>query len=347
MKIIKSALLSYGMSGRVFHAPFIELHKGFQLTGSWERNTKLIQQHYPDAKSYPSLEAVLADDEVELVVVNTPTITHYDYAKQALLAGKDVIVEKAFTTTVAEAVELKQLSEKLNRKISVYQNRRWDSDFKTVQKMKNENLLGDIIEAEIHFDRYKAELSPKLHKETVQPGAGTLNDLGPHLIDQALCLFGMPQSLFADIRTTRAASQVDDWFDIYLYYPSLRVRLRAGLLIKEPGPGFILNGTIGTFIKSRADVQETNLQAGMKPDTIDWGTEPESESGLLHTEINGKTVRDKVATLKGNYCDYYNAVYTAITENKPMPVTVDDGIRVMKIIEASVKSCKEKRVIEL
>lgn len=347
MQIIKTALLSYGMSGRVFHAPFIALHKGFQLTGSWERSTKLIQQHYPGTQSYPSLEAVLADDEVKLVVVNTPTSTHYDYAKQALLAGKDVIVEKAFTTTVAEAVELKSLSEKLGCKISVYQNRRWDSDFKTVQKIKNDKVLGDIIEAEIHFDRYKAGLSHKQHKEIPQPGAGTLNDLGPHLIDQALYLFGMPQSVFADVRTTRAGSQVDDWFDIYLYYPSLRVRLRAGLLIKEPGPGFILNGTKGSFIKSRADVQETNLQAGMKPGIINWGEEPESESGLLHTEINGKSVREKIPTLKGNYYDYYNAVYNAITENKAMPVTCDDGINVMKIIEGAVKSNKEKRVIDL
>lgn len=346
MQIIKTALLSYGMSGKVFHAPFIQLHKGFELTGSWERSTKNIEQDYQGTKSYSSLEAVLADDKVKLVVVNTPTITHYDYAKQALLAGKDVIVEKAFTTTVDEAVELKQLAEKINRKISVYQNRRWDSDFKTVRKIKNENLLGNIIEAEIHFDRYKAELSSKLHKETVQPGAGILNDLGPHVIDQALCLFGMPQSLFADVRITREYSQVDDWFDIYLYYPSIRVRLRAGLLIREAGPGFILNGTKGSFIKSRADVQETNLQAGMKPDITNWGEEPESESGLLHTEINGKTVREKVATLKGNYFEYYDAVYNAIINNKPMPVTADDGIRVMKIIEAAVKSSKEKRVIE-
>ncbi|HMO60537.1 MAG TPA: Gfo/Idh/MocA family oxidoreductase [Ferruginibacter sp.] len=345
--MIHTALLSFGMSGRVFHAPFIHLHPGFHLTGSWERSTQSIKKVYPGTTSYPSLEAVLADDAVQLVVVNTPTCTHYGYAKQALAAGKDVIVEKAFTTTVAEAKELHALAEKLGRKISVFQNRRWDSDFKTVLQVKQQHLLGDIIDAEIHFDRYKAELSPKLHKEIPQPGAGTLNDLGPHVIDQALCLFGLPQAVFADIRTTRPQSQVDDWFDIQLFYPSLRVRLRAGLLMREPSAGFILHGTRGSFIKSRADVQETQLQAGKLPCTANWGTEPETESGLLHTEIDGKIIRQTIPTLQGNYYDYYDAVQQAITQNIAMPVTALDGIRVMSIIEAAQNSSRAKKVITL
>jgi scyllo-inositol 2-dehydrogenase (NADP+) len=347
MQIINTALLSFGMSGRVFHAPFIHLHPGFALVGSWERSTKAIEQAYPGTTSYPSLEAVLADDDLQLVIVNTPTITHYPYAKQALLAGKDVVVEKAFTTTLAEAEELQALAEKLGRKISVYQNRRWDSDFKTVQQVKQQNLLGDIIDAEIHFDRYKAELSPKLHKEVPQPGAGTLNDLGPHVIDQALCLFGMPDALFADVRSTRPQSQVDDWFDIQLFYPRLRVRLRAGLLMREPAAGFILHGTKGSFIKSRADVQEAELQAGKIPGGANWGIEPESEWGLLHTEKNGSIIREHIPTLQGNYYDYYDAVYKAITADTLMPVTAGDGIRVMRIIEAAVQSCAEKKVITL
>ncbi|MFT3681175.1 MAG: Gfo/Idh/MocA family oxidoreductase [Ferruginibacter sp.] len=347
MQTIKTALLSFGMSGKVFHAPFINLHPGFELLGAWERSKKEIQHLYPQSRSYSSLESVLADDNVQLVVVNTPTITHYDFAKQAMLAGKDVIVEKAFTTSVAEAIELKELSEKLNRKISVFQNRRWDSDFKTVQKIKNEGVLGNIIDAAIHFDRYKETLSPKQHKEIPQPGAGTLNDLGPHVADQAICLFGMPQALFADTRTTRKGSLVDDWFDIYLYYPALRVRLRAGLMIREAAAGFILHGSKGSFIKSRADVQEANLQAGMLPGGKDWGSEPAEENGLLHTEINGKIIREKIASLQGNYLDYYNDIYFSIVHNKPLPVTCEDGINVMKIIEAAVKSSNEKKMIML
>ncbi|HMC99098.1 MAG TPA: Gfo/Idh/MocA family oxidoreductase, partial [Ferruginibacter sp.] len=193
------ALLSYGMSGKLFHAPFIELHPGFKLVGAWERSKRSIADDYPGAKSYPDMESLLADDSIDLVIVNTPTYTHYEYAKAALLANKNIVVEKAFTTTVDEALELKALAERQNKKIAVFQNRRWDSDFKTVQKVVADGKLGTIIEAEIHFERYNPLLSPKQHKEKPGPGAGILKDLGPHLIDQALCLFGIPVELFADI----------------------------------------------------------------------------------------------------------------------------------------------------
>lgn len=210
MSPIKTALLSYGMSGRVFHAPFIELHPGFELAGSWERSAQKITTDHPRAKSYYTLESLLDDGDVELIIVNTPTYTHYEYAKKALLAGKDIVVEKAFTTTVAEAIELKKIAEEQNKKIAVFQNRRWDSDFKTVRSILDQGLLGEIIEGEIHFDRFNPSLSPKQHKEVPGPGAGILKDLGPHVIDQAVYLFGMPEELFADIRITRENSKVDD-----------------------------------------------------------------------------------------------------------------------------------------
>ena len=169
MQKIKTALLSYGMSGKVFHAPFLNLHSGFELLGSWERSKKLIQEDYPSVTSYPSLEAVLESDAT-LIVVNTPVGTHFEYAKQVLLAGKHALVEKAFTTTVAEAQELTALAKAKGLKLAVFQNRRWDSDFKTVQKIVNEKLLGDIVEAEFHFDRFNPILSPKIHKETANAG---------------------------------------------------------------------------------------------------------------------------------------------------------------------------------
>jgi scyllo-inositol 2-dehydrogenase (NADP+) len=342
---IRTALLSFGMSGKVFHAPFIQLHKGFELAGAWERSKKIIQEAYPGTRSYDTLESVLADDSIRLVIVNTPTYTHFEYAKAALLAGKDVIVEKAFTTTVAEAMELKTIAEKKGVKLSVFQNRRWDSDFKTVQKIKISGVLGDIVEAELHFERYKPVIGPKQHKEAPGAGAGLLNDLGPHLIDQAVCLFGMPQSLQADIRTVREHSLVDDWFDISLHYKNLRVRLKSSLVVAEPLPAFVLHGMLGSFIKSRADVQETDLQAGILPNGAGWGTEPEAESGWLYTYKNGEPVKEKIKTGQGNYYAYYDAVYKAITEDKPLPVTSDDGINVMKIIEAAIKSNAEKKMV--
>jgi predicted dehydrogenase len=347
MSPIKTVLLSFGMSGKLFHAPFINLHKGFQLAGAWERSKKLIQEIYPAAISYPTMEALLADESIELVVVNTPNYTHYEYAKSALLAGKDVIVEKAFTTTVEEAEELKLLSEKTGRKISVFQSRRWDSDFKTVRKIVASNVVRDIVEAAFRFDRFRPALSAKQHKETNLPGAGLLNDLGPHLADQALCLFGMPQALYADVRVTREHSQVDDWFEISLHYANSRVNLKAGFFSREALPAFVLHGTKGSFIKNRGDVQEINLLAGIAPNITDWGTEPESESGYLFTDKDGIISKEKIKTEQGNYYYYYYEVYKAITQNTAMPVTCDDGINVMKVIEAAAKSSKENRVVEL
>ncbi|MBD2611355.1 Gfo/Idh/MocA family oxidoreductase [Nostoc punctiforme FACHB-252] len=345
MEIIKTALCSYGLSGKVFHAPFINLHPRFELIGSWERSKKLIQEDYPDVKSYSSLEALLTDEQVDLVVVNTPTYTHYEYTKQALLAGKHVVVEKAFTTTVAEAKELKDLAQQKQKKLSVYQNRRWDSDFQTIKKIIHSDLLGDIIEAEFQFARYKPTLSPKQHVELPGPGAGIIKDLGPHLIDQALHLFGMPDAVFADMRITRAASQIDDYLELILYYKKLRVKLKASFLVREPIPSYIIHGTKGSFLKSRADAQEDNLRAGMKPNTEDWYTEPESEYGLLHTEKDAKVIREKIKSSQGSYLGYYDAMYQSIVHHQPIPVTAEDGINVMQIIEAAINSSNQQKVI--
>jgi predicted dehydrogenase len=346
MQNIKTALLSYGMSGKVFHAPFLNLHPGFELLGSWERSKKLIQLDYPEVTSYANLEAVLESD-AELIVVNTPVGTHFDYAKQVLLAGKHALVEKAFTTTVAEAQELTALAKAKGLKLAVFQNRRWDSDFKTVQKIVNEKLLGDIVEAEFHFDRFNPILSPKIHKETANAGAGILKDLGPHLIDQALCLFGMPKSVFADIRITRENSIVDDYIDILLYYSDKRVRLKAGFFVREANPSFVLHSKKGSFLKPRGDVQEDELKLEKKPNLTTWGTEPKEKEGLLHTEVNGSIFREKIPTLQGNYYDYFDGVYHSIVENKPEPVTAQEGTHVMQIIEAALESNAQQKVIAI
>lgn len=345
MSQIKTALLSYGMSGRVFHAPFINLHEGFELAGAWERTKQAIANEHPHTKSFPSLNSVLEDDSIELVVVNTPTYSHFEYAKQALLAGKNIVVEKAFTTTVAEARELMEIAERQKKKIAVFQNRRWDSDFKTVKNILDQKLLGDIVEAEIHFDRYNPLLSPKQHKEVPGPGAGILKDLGPHIIDQALYLFGMPEALFADIRITRENSQVDDWFDILLFYSDKRVRLKAGYYVREALPSYIFHGTKGSFLKSRADVQEADLLAGMKPNKLDWGAEPNTAWGLLHTEQNGQIIRETIPSLSGNYYDFYDGVYKALREDHTMPVTASGGLNVMRIIESAIQSNSSKKEI--
>jgi scyllo-inositol 2-dehydrogenase (NADP+) len=346
MQKLKTALLSYGMSGKVFHAPFVAFHEGFELIGSWERSKKHIQQDYPNAKSYTTLEELLQDD-IDLVIVNTPVATHFEYAKKVLLAGKHAIVEKAFTTTAAEARELMDLAKEKKLKLSVFQNRRWDSDFKTVQKVVNNKMLGQLVEAAFHFDRYNPLLSPKTHKETPNSGAGILKDLGPHLIDQALYLFGFPQSVFADIRVTREHSLVDDCIDILLYYSDFRVRLKAGFFVREANPAYVIHGKKGSFLKTRADVQEDELKLGVKPNLSSWGIENSGNEGLLHTMIDDKISKEKVPTLQGNYYDFFEGVYQSITNDTKEPVTANEGLQVMQIIEAAIESNAQNKVVAL
>jgi scyllo-inositol 2-dehydrogenase (NADP+) len=346
-RIINTALCSYGMSGKLFHAPFIDATAGFNLYAVWERSKNTAAADHPNIQTYHSLEALLADGQVELVVVNTPNSTHYGYAKQCLDAGKHVIVEKPFTVTTAEATELMELAQAKGLLLSVYQNRRYDSDFRTIQQVLQQALLGDVVEAEFHFDRYREALSPKLHKETPGPGTGALYDLGAHLIDQALLLFGMPQAVFADIAIIRPQSQVDDYFELLLYYPKLRVRLKCSYLVKEALPGYIIHGSKGSFIKPKTDVQETQLQAGNKPTDNGWGQEPPGDRGLLHTAVGGKTIREHIPSLQGHYGDYYKAVYGALVHNGPVPVTAAEGKRVIQIIEAAIESNRTQKVVAI
>lgn len=347
MQPVKTALCSFGMSGWVFHAPFLAINPGFTFYGVWERSKNLAQQKYPGVKTFRTYEEMLADDAIELVIVNTPSYTHYEYTKQSLLAGKHTVVEKPFTATVAQAEELIALAAKQNKKLSVYQNRRYDSDYKTVKKVLTEGLLGDIKEAEFHYDRYNPALSPKIHKETPGPAVGCLYDLGSHLVDQVLQLFGMPQALFADIFTMRPTSKVDDYFELLFYYPTYRVRLKASYFVREALPGYVVHGSRGSLIKPKTDVQETMLQAGITPGGADWGTEPADQKGLLHTEQNGTIIKEYIPSLQGNYGEYYNGLYEAIRNNAPVPVEAADGLKVIQIIETAFKSSADKKVITL
>lgn len=345
MTTIRTALLSYGMSGKLFHAPFIHVHEGYTLVGSWERSKKLIEGDYPGSRSYSSLEEVLGDEGVDLVIVNTPTSTHYDFARQALQAGKHVVVEKAFTTNANEAVELVGMARNHKRVLSVYQNRRWDSDFMAVQKILRDGAIGDVTEAQISYDRYNLGLSPKLHKETPGPGGGNLIDLGPHVVDQALVLFGMPDAVFADLRSCRPESKVDDYFEILLYYPALRVRLKSSHVVREPGPAYLIHGTKGTLKKYRSDTQEGQLKGGMSPNDAFFGIEPPAAHGMLYKI--GIDSSDSIESTRGNYRYFYDQLYLAITTGAPPPVTGEEGIKVMRILDAAADSYQRKCVVGL
>lgn len=346
-KIIKTGVCSYGMSGTIFHVPFIHVHPGFEFTAVVERSKNLAQQQHPNVKVYRSLEEMLQDSSLDLIVVNTPNYTHYDYTKAVLEAGKNVIVEKPFTVHSAEGEELIALAKKKGLFLSVFQNRRYDSDFRISREVVQSGVLGDILEAEIHYDRFKEELSYKKHKEVANPGTGSLYDLGSHIIDQALLLFGMPKSLWADIRIIRKDSLVDDYFELVLFYEQLRVRVKCNYLVREPLASYQFHGRTGSFIKTKSDIQEAQLQKGLLPGTLDWGAEGPHEWGLLHTEKDGKVLKQFLPSPKGNYMDYYQGVYDALINGAQPPVQPEDGVRIVKVIEAAFKSNKEGKVVDL
>ncbi|MEK6547422.1 MAG: Gfo/Idh/MocA family oxidoreductase [Bacteroidota bacterium] len=342
MKAIQTALLSFGMSGRIFHAPFLEIHPGFELVGSFERSQKNIQKTYSGTHSYDSLDEVIQDSDIELIIVNTPIPTHFEYASKALKAGKHVVVEKAFTNSTEEAFELQKIAHKVGKHIFVYQNRRWDSDFLTLKKVYESGQLGEIVEAEFHFDRYNGAKSPKMHKEVPGPGAGIIFDLGPHIIDQALHLFGKPTHVFADLRKTRPGTEVEDLFEILLYYPEMRVRLKAGYYFKVPIPAFQLHGKLGSFIKTRSDRQEADLDAGRKPQGDTWGQESPQDYGVL--QVDGG-IPERIPSEKGNFMAFYENVFQSLRGDANPAVSVQDGINSMRVIDAAMESSREKKVI--
>jgi scyllo-inositol 2-dehydrogenase (NADP+) len=345
--MINTALVSFGMSGKLFHAPFIDANPHYTLMGSWERSKKNIQAIYPTVKSYGTYEEILNDPNIHLVIVNSPNDTHYDYTKRALLAGKHVVTEKAFTVTVKEAEELDALAQKLNLKLSVYQNRRYDADFLTLQKLIAEGKIGDFLDIQISFERYRTTLSPKVHKELDTPGSGVLYDLGPHLVDQALVLSGMPSSVFADIRKTRKVGVVDDYFTLLLHYPTHRILLTSGMVFMQQLPAYKIYGTKGCYIKERADVQEDDLLAGKKPITSDWGVEPTNKWGILSTDTNGTISTEIIPSLAGNYGTFYEKMANAINHNEEVPTSAKQGTDIIRILEAARASFAARKIIAL
>lgn len=342
MPPIHTALLSFGMSGRLFHAPFIDRHPGFVLRGSWERSKKTIGDRYPQALSYDSLEALLDDPEVDLVIVNTPTATHYEYARKALQHGKHVVVEKAFAGNAGEAIELRDLAQRRRCKLSVFQNRRWDSDFMAVRRVVDDGVLGRIVEANLGFLRFDPNLSPKSHKEVPSSGSGIVKDLGPHVIDQALVLFGMPDAVFADVGVTRERSRVDDYFDILMIYDDKRVHVKGGCFFRQPLPEYSVFGTEGCFIKTRSDVQERQLDRGVGPGDEHYGLESGNDAGFLYTGVSGDAEVERISSPRGNYMAFYEGVCASIVDDRPEPVTATEGIRVMRIIDAAMQSHEQR-----
>ena len=344
---IRTGICSYGMSGKLFHAPFIQAHPGYELSAIVERHNHDSKERYPEAKLYRSVDELCADKELQLIVVNTPTHLHFEQAKMVLQAGKQLVIEKPFAVTVKEAEELTALAAKNKLFISVYQNRRYDGDYRAVKNVIQQGLLGELREAEIRYDRYRPAFGGKQHKEGDMPGAGILFDLSPHLVDQAIQLFGFPKAVFADIWKMREDVVAPDYFEILFYYDKLRVRLKATCIARETTYAYTLHGMKGSFLQQRSDMQEQQLQAGVKPSLENWCPVPASPDGLLHTEINGEVIRKETTSSPGNYMGYYDDVYKALTGQGPNPVPAADGIKNMRIIDAALESFASGKIVSL
>ena len=343
--VIKTGICSYGMSGKLFHAPFIDNHPGYELTAIVERHNNDSRERYPRAQLYRSIEELIANDSIQLIIINTPTHLHFDNAKAALNAGKNIVVEKPFTVTVKEAEELASLARSKNLFLSIYQNRRYDGDFRAVKDVIEKQLLGELREVEIRYDRYRPVPAGKPHKEGDLPGAGIIYDLSPHLVDQALQLFGWPDALFADVWKMRNEVKAKDYFELLFYYRSMRIRLKATCIARETVPAYMLHGMRGSFLQQRSDLQEVQLNAGVVPSLESWCPPPSQPDGLLHTEINGEVIRSHLTSTPGNYMGYYDDVYKALTAGAPNPVPAEDGIKTIRIIEAALQSSAEGKMV--
>ena len=344
-KPIVTGLLSYGMSGEVFHAPLLAAHPGFIMKTIVQRSSSSALEHYPQTNIVRSVQAVLDDPEIELVIVNTINSTHFDFAARALAAGKHVVVEKPFTNTVDEARALIDMAKDAGKTLTVFQSRRWDGAYHTLQKIINSGQLGRLVEFEAHYDRFRNYLTPNSWKEETGPGSGILYNLGSHMIDQVLRLFGKPSSLSAKTGVQRTGGRVDDYYDIRMDYPGINVIIKSSYLVREPGPLYKLHGEKGSFIKFGIDPQEEALKLHQVPGGPGWGSEPENYWGILNTEINGVHFRGPVETLRGNYLGYYQNLYEAIREGAEIAVKPEEALMVIEIIEAAQKSSREKCVI--
>lgn len=337
---INVGIIGFGLSGKAFHAPFMHVHPGFEIKKVVEHHKSESNKLYPYVEVVKDYKNVLADPEIGLVAHCTPNALHYPLVKESLEAGKHVIIEKPFTNTSKEADELIDLAAKKGLQIFVFQNRRWDGDFLTIKKLLKSGAIGEIEYYEAHFDRNSPEIKEDAWREAPAPGSGVLYDLGAHLIDQALMLFGMPKTIRATIEAQRKNSAVDDYFKVRLIYPDKRAVLTAGVLVEELGPRYIIHGARGSFIKYGIDPQEALLRKGILPGGEDWGQESPDRWGLVTIDYDDLNFDGRIETEEGNYMGFYNNVYDVLTNNAEIMVKPAEARNVIRIIELAFESAK-------
>ncbi|SLM63105.1 MULTISPECIES: oxidoreductase [Dickeya] len=342
---IRVGLLGYGYASKTFHAPLISATSGMKLAAVSSSDATKVQADWPSMRVTPDAQTLFDDPSIDLIVIPTPNDTHFPLARQALAAGKHVVVDKPFTVTLSQARDLQQQAEQRGKLLSVFHNRRWDSDFLTLKQLLKTGVLGEVVYLESHFDRYRPQVRQRWREEGGE-GSGIWFDLAPHLIDQALQLFGPPVAIQADLAQLRPGSKATDYFHATLIYPQRRVVLHASMLAAAQSARYTVHGTQGSYVKFGLDPQEARLKSGEKPqDHRDWGLD--SSDGVLTLHHEGELAQQTVPTIPGHYQSYYAGIREALLGRAENPVPVAQAISVMELIELGVTSHVQKKAMTL
>jgi len=340
--MLRVGLVGFGMAGRVFHAPLISSVDGLELAAVVERHSDQAAQRYPGIKTYRALEELLADSTIDLIVVATPSGTHFDVARQVIEAGRNVVVDKPACVTSDQIHRLIQLAQANRRLLIPFHNRRWDGDFLTVQKLLHEHQLGRVVSIESRFDRWNPGVTRRPWKDDAAQGGGVLLDLGTHLVDQALVLCGKPVAVSAEVRRERDGEGSDDAFTIRLRYAGCIITLGANALSAPAGARFHLRGTRGNYRKKGLDPQEAALNKITRITAATWGQEPAADWGILYVDVEGGMVSRPVASLPGDYRMFYAGVRDALLGDAPPPVEAVEAWRVARILEWARASSEQR-----
>ena len=350
---IRTAVLGYGFAGRIFHSPFVHAVPGLELSAIVQRHGEDAAKDYPGTRILRSVDEAFGDPAIDLIVVATPNDSHVEMARRALRAGKHVVIDKPIAGSSADALELIALAREQGKLLAPFHNRRFDGDFLTVRKLVSEGKLGRVTLVNAHFDRFRPIPRPNTWKEAGGAANGLLFDLGPHLLDQALALFGVPRSITASVRQERDVTAIEDAFDIVLEFAQtgegargIRYECHASMIAAEPAPRFRVNGTLGSYVKAGLDPQEAALLGGARPAELGspagWLPEAESAWGTLAIAPDpaepSKIVRGKVPTEVGDYRQFYANVRDAIRGETPLVVSPEDGYRTIRLLELALES---------
>jgi scyllo-inositol 2-dehydrogenase (NADP+) len=339
--MIKTAVIGFGLSARVFHLPLIASDNHFELVAVSTSRQDEARTQWPGVEIFATSEALIEKAAADLVVVTAPNTAHFPLAKAALAAGRHVVLEKPLVPTLAEGEQLRALAQESGRLLVPFHNRRWDGDFLTVRKLIREGRLGTLRWFKAHYERFRPQIQDRW-REQPGPGTGLWFDWGPHLIDQTLCLFGPPRSVTARCLTLREGSQATDNFHVLLHYPDHEVIFHGNSFAAGPNLRFALQGTEGSFVKYGLDPQEDRLKAGARPDRRNWAAETPDAYGTLYTAAGSEVI----PTETGGYQHFYTQLAKAITEGAPVPVQLADALTGIALIELAEESSRQERTLK-